>query len=108
MTETRCAEPDAGWIGGYKAHNWERQGATKTSKTFTDVQQAAPMKTSIVLASLALSALAQQAVIVSPVNGSDITAGSTLVVDVHQAVRTILRLYSTGAAILTVTIELRH
>ncbi|RDX45407.1 hypothetical protein OH76DRAFT_1006633 [Lentinus brumalis] len=43
------------------------------------------MKTFIVLASLALSALAQQAVIVSPVNGSDITAGSTLVVDVHQA-----------------------
>ncbi|KAI0692799.1 hypothetical protein C8T65DRAFT_586310 [Cerioporus squamosus] len=42
------------------------------------------MKTFFVLTALALSALAQQALIISPTNGSDITAGSTLVVDVHQ------------------------
>ncbi len=46
------------------------------------------MKTFIVVASLAASAFAQLASIISPANGSTITAGSQLIVDVHQDVRT--------------------
>ena len=45
------------------------------------------MKIIFVLASLALSALAQSATIVSPTNGTTITSGSQLVIDVHQEVR---------------------
>ena len=48
------------------------------------------MKTFLVIASLAASAFAQLASIVSPTNGSTVTAGSQLIVDVHQAVRTVL------------------
>ncbi|KAM5541853.1 hypothetical protein V8D89_004582 [Ganoderma adspersum] len=42
------------------------------------------MKTFLVIISLAASAFAQLASIVSPTNGSTITAGSQLTVDVHQ------------------------
>ncbi|KAI0360251.1 hypothetical protein OH77DRAFT_1393630 [Trametes cingulata] len=42
------------------------------------------MKSIIVLAALALSALAQQAQIVSPAAGSTIAAGSEVTIEVHQ------------------------
>ncbi|KAH9930471.1 uncharacterized protein BXZ73DRAFT_101844 [Epithele typhae] len=42
------------------------------------------MKTLFVLASLALSALAQSATIISPADGSTVTSGETIVVDVQQ------------------------
>ncbi|KAI0363432.1 hypothetical protein BV20DRAFT_144836 [Pilatotrama ljubarskyi] len=42
------------------------------------------MKSILVLAALALSALAQQAQIVSPAPGSTITAGSEVTIEVHQ------------------------
>ena len=45
------------------------------------------MKSFFVLAAFTLSALAQQATIISPTNGSTITAGSQLVVEVHQDVQ---------------------
>ena len=48
------------------------------------------MKTFLVVASLSASAFAQLASIISQTNGSTITAGSQLIVDVHQAVRTTL------------------
>lgn len=44
------------------------------------------MKSFFVLASLALSVLAQQATIVSPTPGSVLFAGSTVTVEVQQAV----------------------
>ena len=45
------------------------------------------MKSFFILTAFALSALAQQATIISPTNGSTITAGSQLVVEVHQDVQ---------------------
>ncbi|KAL7283901.1 hypothetical protein PYCCODRAFT_320808 [Trametes coccinea BRFM310] len=42
------------------------------------------MKTALILASLALSALAQQATIVSPAAGSTLTGGSIITIEVHQ------------------------
>ena len=45
------------------------------------------MKRFFVLASLALSAFAQRATIISPANGTTVTAGFQLVIDVHQEVR---------------------
>ena len=44
------------------------------------------MKSLFVLAALAVSALAQRASIISPVNGTSVTPGDTLVIDVHQEV----------------------
>ncbi|TBU42263.1 hypothetical protein BD309DRAFT_866692 [Dichomitus squalens] len=42
------------------------------------------MRSFFILVSLALSALAQQATIISPANGSTIAAGDEIVVNVHQ------------------------
>ncbi|RPD55614.1 hypothetical protein L226DRAFT_150075 [Lentinus tigrinus ALCF2SS1-7] len=80
------------WWAGEKACTWVLEPDDERLVECIRPQQTAPpgltsssiMKTLFVLASLALSALAQQALIISPTNGSTITAGSTLVVDVHQ------------------------
>ena len=45
------------------------------------------MKSILVLAALALSAFAQQATIVTPTAGSNITGGSAITIEVHQDVR---------------------
>lgn len=48
------------------------------------------MKSIFLLASFALSVFAQRATIISPTNGTNITPGSQLVIDVQQKVRFVL------------------
>ena len=45
------------------------------------------MKSILLLASFALSVFAQRATIISPTNGTNITPGSQLIIDVQQKVR---------------------